>query len=135
MFLTMMVCLVTVVGAVAFWVARYRRYEREKGYLAQEAQLKNALPDSRNQYLRTRLQTLGAFEEERLPLDMRFLHARKLLYALSEKRLSGADSLLFHKLQKEVGRYSAKESVSVYETEEISSSLCKLLTLCAKYEV
>ena len=105
-------------------------------YRMQDKEAQVCLPDSRNKYVRSRLETaLGGLEDQRLPVDARFLHARKLLYALSEKRLSGADSLLLHKLQKEVGRYSTKESVSVYETEEISNSLSKLLTLCAKYEV
>ena len=114
----------------------HRKREREMEYRRQEAGSQVYLPDHRNEYLRSRLETaLGGAVEARLPVDVKFLHARKLLYALSEKRLSGADSLLLHKLQKEVGRYSTKEAVSVYETEEISTTLCKLLTLCAKYEV
>ncbi len=106
---------------------RYRRVEQEAQYV---------LPDSRNEYLRSRLQTaLAVSEETRTPSDAKFLHARKLLYALSEKRLSGADSLLLHKLQKEVGRYSTKEYFSVYEKSEIADALGKLLILCAKYEI
>ena len=125
------------VAVISFSVLRfYRKRELEMGYRQQDARSQNALPDSRNGYVRSRLETaLGGRTETRLPADAKFLHARKLVYALSEKRLSGADSLLLHKLQKEVGRYSTEESVSVYETEEISTSLSKLLTLCAKYEV
>ncbi|MBQ2740769.1 MAG: hypothetical protein IJF39_04025 [Clostridia bacterium] len=136
MLLTIVFGLAAVVAAVGFGLALQRRRERAKAYLVEEMRLQAALPDSRNKYVRSRLETaLGGLADQRLPLDARFLHARKLLYALSEKRLSGADSLLLHKLQKEVGRYSTKESVSVYETEEISNALSKLLTLCAKYEV
>ena len=125
------------VAVICLSVLRFhRKRELEMGYRRQEARAQASLPDSRNDYVRSRLETvLGGRIETRLPVDAKFLHARKLLYALSEKRLSGADSLLLHKLQKEVGRYSTKESVSVYETEEISASLSKLLTLCAKYDV
>ena len=125
------------VAFISFSVFRFlRKREREMEYRMQDKEAQVCLPDSRNKYVRSRLETaLGGVEDRRLPVEARFLHARKLLYALSEKRLSGADSLLLHKLQKEVGRYSTKESVSVYETEEISNSLSKLLTLCAKYEV
>ena len=114
----------------------HRKREKEMEYRLQDKESQICLPDGRNEYVRSRLETaLGGAEQRRLPVDARFLHARKLLYALSEKRLSGADSLLLHKLQKDVGRYSTKESVSVYETEEISAALCKLLTLCAKYGI
>ena len=125
------------VAVVCLSVLRFhRKREREMEYRRQEAEAQVGLPDCRNEYLRSRLETaLGGRIETRLPVDLKFLHANKLLYALSEKRLSGADSLLLHKLQKEVGRYSTKQSLSVYETEEISTSLCKLLSLCAKYEV
>ena len=125
------------VAVVCLSVLRFhRKREKEMEYRRQEAESQVCLPDSRNGYLRSRLETaLGGGTETRLPVDVKFLHASKLLYALSEKRLSGADSLLLHKLQKQVGEYSAKQSVSVYETEEISISLCKLLSLCAKYEV
>lgn len=122
---------------VFFALLRFqRKREKEMEFRLQEKQAQNCLPDSRNEYIRTRLEVgLSGASEARLPVDVKFLHARKLLYALSEKRLSGADSLLLHKLQKEVGRYSTEQSVSVYETEEISITLCKLLSLCAKYEV
>jgi hypothetical protein len=136
MFLAVIFGLLSAVAAVVFGVASYRRKQREKEFRRQGSVAEFGLPDSRNQYLRSRLQTtLSVGEECRLPVDVRFLHARKLLYALSEKRLSGADSLLLHKLQKEVGRYSTEETVSAYETEKISAALSKLLSLCAKYEV
>ena len=125
------------VAFISFSVLRFhRKREKEMEFRLQDKGAQVCLPDSRNKYLRSRLETaLGGAAEARLPVDVKFLHAHKLLYALSEKRLSGADSLLLHKLQKEVGKYSTEQSVSVYETEEISASLCKLLSLCAKYEV
>lgn len=110
--------------------------ERTKKYRAVEQEARYVLPDSRNEYLRARLQTsLAVSSEECTAPDVSLLHAQKLTYLLTEKRLSGADSLIVRKLQKELGRYAAKEYFSVYEKGELSTVFSKLLSLCAKYEV
>ena len=122
---------------VAVWsVMTVRRKRAENKYRAQKGRMEERLPDSRNGYLRMRLQTtLAVASEEQLPTDANLLHAQKLLYALTEKRLSGADSLIARKLRKDLGRYAMKEYYSAYEKGELSGLLSKLLTLCAKYEV
>ena len=107
--------------------AAFRRVEREG---------KCCLPDVGNDYLRSKLQTSlavseGALEEN----DVGFLHAKKLLYALSEKRLSGADSLIVRKMQKDVGRYEANELLPSGEKRNVAHLFSKLLSLCAKYEI
>lgn len=110
--------------------------ERTERYRAVGKAAEVTLPDSRNEYLRARLQTaLAVSSEEYTAPDVSLLHAQKLSYLLSEKRLSGADSLIVRKLQKELGVFAAKEYFSVYEKGELSSLFSKLLTLCAKYEV
>ena len=122
---------------VAVWsVMMVRRKRAENKYRVQKGRMEERLPDGRNGYLRMRLQTtLAVASEERLPTDANLLHAQKLLYALTEKRLSGADSLIARKLRKDLGRYAMKEYYSAYEKGELSGLLSKLLTLCAKYEV
>lgn len=113
-----------------------RRRQAVQKYRAAEKEQVEILPDARNEYLRSRLQTtLAVAAEEQLPSDANLLHAQKLLYTLLEKRMSGADSLIARKLQKDLGRYAAKEYYSAYERGELSGLLSKLLTLCAKYEI
>lgn len=133
----MMACgFVVLVVAAAWGVVFFRRRGMERKYRTQKGRIEECLPDSRNEYLQMRLQTaLAVASEERLPTDANLLHAQKLLYALTEKRLSGADSLIARKLRKDLGRYAMKEYCSAYEKGELSGLLSKLLTLCAKYGV
>jgi hypothetical protein len=85
-----------------------RRRQAVQKYRAAEKEQVEILPDARNEYLRSRLQTtLAVAAEEQLPSDANLLHAQKLLYTLLEKRMSGADSLIARKLQKDLGRYAA----------------------------
>lgn len=109
---------------------------QERRFLEVERAAKYALPDAQNGYLRDRLQTALAVSEGELEEnDVGFLHAKKLLYALSEKRLSGADSLIVRKLQKDVGRYEANEYLPSSEKRNITTIFSKILSLCAKYEI
>lgn len=109
---------------------------QERRFLEVEREAKYALPDMQNSYLRDRLQTALAVSEGELEEnDVGFLHAKKLLYALSEKRLSGADSLIVRKLQKDVGRYEANEYLPSSEKRNITTIFSKILSLCAKYEI
>ncbi len=126
--------LAAALGSGAVYIHKRRAAERK--YRAAEKEQAEVLPDSRNEYLRSRLQTtLAVTTEECLPSDANLLHAQKLLCALTEKRMSGADSLIARKLQKDLGRYASKDYYSAYERGELSGLLSKLLTLCAKYEI
>ena len=122
-------------GAVFFALAFFVRRRRIKKYHRSSTGIDCLLPDAKNQYLRHRLQTTLAVSENASPPDAEFLHVRKLLYLLGEKKLTAADSLIVRKLQKDVGLYSSKNSFTQSDRGEISTALSRILTLCAKYEV
>ena len=119
------------------WIARvWAKTKRENRYVEMWKQSQYVIPDGKNEYLRSRLQSaLAVSEGESVPVDAKFLYARKMLCALSEKKLSGADSLIVRKLEKDVGRYAMKDYFSMNERGDIAGVLSKLLALCAKYEV
>lgn len=107
-------------------IRKYRRPSVEMEYL---------LPDAKNEYLRHRLQTSLAVSEECSSPDAEFLHVQKLLYALGEKKLTAADSLIVRKLKKEVGMYASKEYFTQNDKGELATVFSRVLTLCAKYEI
>ena len=122
-------------GAALFAFTVEIRKKRMRRYQRSSMEIESLLPDSKNEYLRHRLQTALAPAETCSPPDAEFLHARKLLYSLGEKKLTAADSLLLRKLQKDVGVYATKEYFSQSDKGEIATTLSRVLTLCAKYEV
>ena len=111
------------------------RWKNVRRYRKPPIEVDIFLPDDKNEYLRQRLQTTLAVSEEYSSPDADFLHAQKLLYSLGEKKLTAADSLLLRKLQKDVGVYATKEYFSQSDKGEIATTLSRVLTLCAKYEV
>ena len=126
---------VVVLALVVPFKVRAKR-ERTNRYRKMSEETKYVLPDGRNEYLRSRLQTvLAVAEADVSEADARFLHAKKLLYSLAEKKLSAADSLLMHKLQKDVNAYAVREYFARGDKANIAGILSKILTLCAKYDV
>ncbi len=129
---------VFVLALVVPFKVRAKR-ERTNRYRKMSEETKYVLPDSRNDYLRSRLQTVLAVAEvaeaDVSEADARFLHAKKLLYSLAEKKLSAADSLLMRKLQKDVNAYAVREYFAKGDKANIAGVLSKILTLCAKYDV
>ena len=126
---------VVVLALVVPFKVRAKR-ERTNRYRKMSEETKYVLPDGRNEYLRSRLQTVLAVSEADVSeADARFLHAKKLLYSLAEKKLSAADSLLMHKLQKDVNAYAVREYFARGDKANIAGILSKILTLCAKYDV
>ena len=135
MFLGIVLLLSLSVG-VALGAAWRKRKEKNATYRAAARAADERLPDGRNGYLRSRLQTaLAESEAVKMPCDAFLTQAEKLLRELKRKKLSGADGLLARKLQKEIGMYASKEYISPYEKEKIPASLTAILTLCAKYEI
>lgn len=130
------VFLVVVVLALMVPFKVRAKRERTNRYRKMSEETKYVLPDGRNEYLRSRLQTVLAVSEADVSeADARFLHAKKLLYSLAEKKLSAADSLLMHKLQKDVNAYAVREYFARGDKANIAGILSKILTLCAKYDV
>ena len=128
--------LLAVLVCVAIYSAWRNRKEKNEAYRRAGRIAEERLPDRQNEYLRSRLQTaLAQTKGENVPCDAKLSKAEKLLRELKRKKLSGADSLLVRKLQKEIGMYASKEYIAPYKKEKIPASLTMLLTLCAKYEV
>ena len=135
MFLGLFLLLVVLLG-VAVCAALRKRKEKNEAYRRAGRIAEERLPDRQNKYLRSRLQTaLAQSKGDCIPCDAKLSGAEKLLRELKRKKLSGADSLLVRKLQKEIGMYASKEYIAPYKKEKIPASLTMLLTLCAKYEV
>lgn len=125
------------VATVGLWVARaIAKRSRTRRYRKMMLECRFTLPDEKNAYLRNRLQTaLAVSEGEYSPPDLRFLQAKKMLYALAEKKLTAADGLIARKLRKDMGMYASKEYFTKNEPTKIAGTLSRLLTLCAKYGV
>ena len=118
-------------AAVIFGVA----YRKKRGRAICVAQATETLPIFRNRYVQSRLQTALSCEERFWEGDIKLLYTQKLLYALSERSITGADGLTIQRMQSEVNGYSVKGYFTAQEKERITRTLTDVLCLCARYGI
>ncbi len=110
-------------------------YRKKRGRAICAANAAETPPIFRNRYVQSRLQTALSCEERFWERDIKLLYTQKLLYALSEKSITGADGLTLKRLQNEVDGYAVKEYFSAEEKERIARTLTDVLYLCARYGI
>ena len=110
-------------------------YRKKRGRAICAAYAAETPPIFRNRYVQSRLQTALSCEERFWTRDIKLFYTQKLLYALSETTITGADGLTLKRLQNEVDGYAVKEYFTAEEKEKITRTLTNVLYLCAKYGI
>lgn len=117
-----------------FIYTKRRSKKREK---RENRQVEFALPESRNTYVRARLNTAlktdDADGEESRAVELAY--ARELLCRLKNAPLATAERLEIDEMGRALALYGEKKTWSAYDLRAVNDCLGRLLRLSAKYTV
>ena len=114
----------------------YGKAHSKKAAKKEVRQVEYSLPDNRNSYVRTRLNTALKIEnEEEESRAVELAYARELLCKLKNAPLAAAERLEIEEMGRALAVYGEKNTWSAYDLRAVNDCLGRLLRLSAKYTV